>query len=326
MASPSLIEQVREIPLESILAYHGLAPRLEGTTARYKNDRFNIVVGGNGLWFDNAASVGGRGAIDLILHVKYGVNPRRVSDRQFREAVGWLAIFEPGAGVMNAGGGLAATPQPPLPKESFVSQAARLAIRDDARWLLARNYLLHVRRLPSNLIDQLFHRGDIYASCSEARPEKTGVCFVHRNLAGDIRGATIRAATDGPGFPLCIGEKQGAWFTLGDPERSSRAVLVEAPVDAISYAAIKLPEEAVILSLSGSHASRPVLDAAHGRRWELVIGFDNDRAGNAGWERCRENYTLLYPDDPSPSRTLPVRKDWNDDLRAAPRHSHGRRL
>ena len=326
MASLSLVEQVREIPLESILAHHGLAPRPEGAMARYKNDQFNIVTGGNGLWFDNAASVGGRGAIDLILHLKYGAHPRMASDREFREAIGWLATFEPGTGVMNAGGVLAAAPHPQPPKESLASQAARLAIRDDARWPLARNYLLHARRLPSHLVDHLYHRGDLYASFSEARPEKTGISFAHRNLAGEVRGATIRAAADGPGFPLCIGEKQGAWFTLGDPGRTSRAVLVEAPIDAISYAALKWPEEAVILAMSGSHASRPVLDAAHGRRWELAIGFDNDRAGHAGWERCRENYTLLYPDDPPPSRTLPAGKDWNDDLRAAPRHSHGRRL
>jgi putative restriction endonuclease len=37
-------------------------------------------------------------------------------------------------------------------------------------------------------------------------------------------------------------------------------------------------------------------------------------------------YGLLYPDDPQPSRTPPTGKDWNDDLRMAPRHSQGRGL
>ncbi len=72
MATPSVLDQVRKIPLESILAYHGLSPKPEGSTVRYKNDRFNIVVSGDGRGVDNAASVGGQGANDLLLHKKYG--------------------------------------------------------------------------------------------------------------------------------------------------------------------------------------------------------------------------------------------------------------
>jgi len=323
MSSLSVIGQVRDIQLGIILSHFGLTARREGSTTRYKNDRINIVVGGNALWFDNAASVGGRGSIDLILHLKYGAHPRTASDRVFREAVGWLATFQPGTSVTRAA---TTASQPSPPKESFVIQAARLAIRDDARWPMARHYLLNTRRLPSDLVDQLYHQGGLYASFSQARPEQTGVCFVHRNLAGEPRGATIRSASDGRGFPLSIGEKQGAWFIVGDRDKAAWAVLVEAPIDAISYAALKRPNDTVILATSCSHAPRPVLDAAHGRRWELAIGFDNDRAGHAGWEHCRENYALLYPDDPQPSRIVPVGKDWNDELRAAPRLSHGRRL
>lgn len=323
MQPPSLVEQVREIPLESILAYHGLAPRPEGSTVRYKNDQFNIVASRAGLWFDNAASIGGRGAIDLLLHIKYKVSPRGASDQQFREAIRWLATFQPATGAVNINAPPAPSPRPP--RESFASQAARLAIRDDARWPLARNYLLHTRRLPSDLVDHLHQAGDIYATFGKERPEHTGVCFVHRNLADNACGATIRNIGSASGS-FSIGEKQGAWFAIGDPAWARRAVLVEAPIDAISYAALKRPEETIILSVSGSHATRPVLDAAHARHWELAVGFDNDRPGNAGWEHCRENYGLLYPDDPQPSRTLPAGKDWNDDLRAALRRSQGRRL
>jgi len=325
MAAPSLVEQVREIPLESILAYHALAPRAEGSTTRYKNDQFNIVTGRKGLWFDNAASIGGRGAIDLILHMKIGVQPRLASDLQFREAISWLATFEPGTGIRSAGGRLAAASQPPPPKESFARQAARLAIRDDARWPLARHYLLQTRRLPSDVVDHLHQAGDIYSTFSQERPEQIGVCFVHRNLDDDARGATIRNIGTNSGS-FSIGEKQAAWFVIGDPVSARRAVLVEAPIDAISYAALKRPEETIILSVSGSHATRPVLDAAHEHRWQLAIGFDNDRPGIAGWEHCRENYALLYPNDPQPSRTLPASKDWNDDLRAVHRRSQGRGL
>jgi hypothetical protein len=323
MAPPSDLEQVRKIPLESILAHHGLAPRPEGSaTVRYKDDRFNIVISAGDLWFDNAASLGGRGAIDLVLHVKYGVHPRFASDRALRDAIDWLTTFDPGA---PANISTQKTAKPVSPKPSFADQAAILAIRDDTRWPLAECYLLQARHLPAPLVRQLHANGDIYASFSQHYPNQTGICFIHRNLQGEVRGATIRnVGTSSSSFS--IGEKQAAWFAIGDPALARRAALVEAPIDAISYAALKRPEETIILSVSGSHATRPVLDAAHARGWELAIGFDNDRPGNVGWERCRENYALLYPENPQPSRTLPEGKDWNDDLRAAPRQRQGRHL
>jgi hypothetical protein len=313
------VDEARQLPLDAVLASQGLHARREGSTIRYKDERFNIVTSNHGLWFDNATSVGGRGAIDLALHLQCKVQPRLASPSQIHEAIQWL-------------GTLSNVPLTSIPatlgkpeKESFSSQAARLAIRDDSRWPLARHYLLQIRRLPADLIGHLHQAGDIYATFSRERPQQTGVCFIHRNLDDGVSGATIRnVGTSSSSFS--IGEKQAAWFAIGDPICARRAVLVEAPIDAISYAALKRPEETVILSVSGSHATRPVLEAAHARRWGLAIGFDNDGPGHAGWEHCRDNYGLLYPDDPQPSRTPPTSKDWNDDLRMAPRHSQGRRL
>ena len=320
--SPSLTEHVRRIPLEGILAYHGLTPKREGATTRYKNQAVNIVTGGNSLWFDNAASVGGRGALDLLLHLKYGVRPRLASKADVREAVQWLAAFQAGNGI--AVPVQAAFSRSPQPKKSFAQQAVRFAIPDDSRWPMVRGYLVDVRRLPADLVDAAFRRRDLFASFPAEHPGRTGCCFVHRDLSGDVKGATIRPADGVSDIPISIGEKQGAWFTLGDLGKASRLVVTEAPIDALSYVALKRPNETVVLAMSGSHVYQSVLRLARERRWELAVGFDNDRAGNAGWERCRENYGILYPDDPAPRRIVPAGKDWNDDLRLAPRHNRGR--
>jgi hypothetical protein len=320
MHSPSVIGQFRDIPLGTILGHFGLTPRREGTTVRYKNDQYNIVVSPNSLWFDNAAAVGGRGAIDLTLHLQCRADPRLASAANVREAIDWLASFQPGSGPEVA----AILAQPALPKESFASQAARLAIRDDARWPLARNYLLNSRRLPGQLIDQLYESDDIYATFSRTRPEVTGACFVHRNLEGQPRGATIRATTPKPGLAFSIGEKPTAWFTVGHPRHATRAIVVEAPIDAISYAAMKRTDGAVVLAMSCAHVFPSILQAAHDRRWPLTVAFDNDPTGNAGWERCQETQMLLYPNDPPACRIVPVGKDWNEDLCAAPRKSNRR--
>jgi len=320
MASPSVLEQAREIPLATILQHVGLTPRREGTTTRYKNDQFNIVVSPNNLWFDNAAAVGGRGPIDLALHLKCRANPRLAAAHHIREALDWLADLRP----LNLSPASAQISEPTRP--SFADQAARLAIRDDARWTLARHYLTHIRRLPGQLIDELAACQDVFACFSKSRPELTGVCFVHRSLDGLPLGATIRPASTERDGTFSIGEKATAWFTLGFPGHSRQAVLVEAPIDAISYRAMKPADGTVILAMSSAHVFPSVLHAAHERRWSLTVAFDNDRAGNTGWERCLENQRLLYPDDPPAERTMPVAKDWNEDLCAAPRRSHRRRI
>ncbi len=145
-------------------------------------------------------------------------------------------------------------------------------------------------------------------------------------LNGEARGATIRNAVPGAGSSFSIGEKSGAWFTLGDSKTATQAILVEAPIDAISFAAIKQPDRTVILAMSCANVFRPVLAAAHERHWPLTVAFDNDSAGHTGWERCMENHHLLYPNDPPPNRATPRAKDWNEGPLCAPRRNHRRRL
>lgn len=315
-----MIGQAREILLGTILQHVGLTPRREGTTTRYKNDQFNIVVSPNNLWFDNAAAVGGRGPIDLALHLKCRANPRLASAHHLREALDWLADLRP----LNLPPPSAQSPE--LPRPSFEDQAARLAIRDDDRWPLARNYLVRSRRLPGQLVDELAKSNDIYASFSTTQPELTGVCFVHRNLEGQPRGATIRPVTAEPSAAFSIGEKTGAWFTLGFPAHAREAIVVEAPIDAISYWAMKPTDNAVVLAMSAAHVFPSVLKATHERKWQLTVAFDNDAGGKTGWDRCLENHGVLYPNDPPPSRMTPALKDWNKDLCATPRRTHRRHL
>ena len=315
------VDEARQIPLDAILTSQGLYAHREGATTRYKNDQFNIVTSSHGLWYDNAASVGGRGAIDLALHLRCSAQPRLASPAQFHRALQWLGEL---SHIPLIPSGLERLDQPT--REPFESQAARLAIRDDARWPMVRHYLVRSRRLPHDLVEELHAKGDVYASFTEARPEETHACFAHRNMEGDIRGATIRSAANGPGFLFSIGEKQTAWFTVGELKAARALVVVEAPIDAASYQALRSNQDTAILATSCSHVFQPILEAAHERKWALTIALDNDRAGHTGADRCVAHYAGLYPADPIPHRQYPVLKDWNDDLRAAISLSRGRGL
>jgi hypothetical protein len=60
--------RVRDVSLRELLRWHGFEIKPEGVTYRAKNGRHNIVVTEN-RWFDNKVGVGGRGAIDLQMHL-----------------------------------------------------------------------------------------------------------------------------------------------------------------------------------------------------------------------------------------------------------------
>ncbi len=316
------VDEARQIPLDAILTSQGLHAHREGSTARYKNEQFNIVTSNQGLWYDNAASVGGRGAIDLALHLRCKVQPRHATPLQIHEAIEWLGT------LTHLPAPIASEPAPTqqTTKEPFASQAARLAIRDDGRWPIVRDYLVRTRRLPVDLVEELHERGDIYPTFTQNHPEQTGACFVHRDFEGTVRGATIRTTATGSGFLFSIGEKQHAWFTVGQPQTARSLVVVEAPIDAISYQALRSDGATAIVATSCSHVFQPILQAAHEKGWDLTIALDNDRAGHTGARRCLDEYAAMYPSDPVPHRQSPVMKDWNDDLRAAISLSHGRGL
>ena len=316
------VDEARRIPLETIMTFQGFHPHREGSTVRYKDERFNIVTSNQGLWYDNAASIGGRGAIDLALHLQCSVEPRQATPSQIHEAIRWLGTI--------ANGPLPVLPTPAgrqqPDREPFSSQSARLAIRDDSRWPLVRNYLVRSRRLPVQLVEQLHASDDVYASFTENRPQQTTASFAHRDLNGAIRGTTVRSLSTRSGFLFSIGEKQGAWFRVGALDTAQALVVVEAPIDAMSFQALRSDPATGILATSCSHVFQPILRAVHERGWSLTVALDNDRAGHAGSQRCLAEYAALYPGDATPHRQCPVMKDWNDDLRAAPTLSRGRGL
>jgi hypothetical protein len=316
------VDDARQIPLDAILTSQRLHSHREGSTCRYKNEQFNIVTSNHGLWYDNAASVGGRGAIDLALHLRCKVQPRLATPAQIHEAIEWLGTLTP----LPVGAAPETAPAENTAKESFADQSARLAVRDDARWPLVRHYLVQSRRLPLDLVEELHATGDIYPSFTQNHPEQTGACFVHRDFEGTIRGATVRTTAGGSGFLFSIGEKQSAWFTVGQPRTARSLVVVEAPIDAISFQALRSDESTSIVATSCSHVFQPILQTAHERGWNLTVALDNDRAGHTGSQRCLADYAATYPSDPLPHRQSPVMKDWNDDLRHAISLSRGRGL
>ena len=111
------------------------------------------------------------------------------------------------------------------------------------------------------------------------------------------------------------GEK-GIWHStnLGN---APRVVIVESAIDAMSHAQATKDQEAAYISVGGSMSGKQrdllagALTKAHERGAEIVVGTDNDLAGN----KLAREITAMAPAGAEVNRDVPkYGKDWNEQV------------
>ena len=141
--------------------------------------------------------------------------------------------------------------------------------------------------------------------------------FIRRSLDDEtITSATLRgtAGTDNTFMGLALGSKRNAgWFHFklggqsGDPIQ--RAVLVESPIDAMSFAVLDRTESRKTIYLSTDGAGQvPVEFLRTLPASSVVIAYDNDQPGNLMALHVMEQL-------PNAVRRAPKLKDWNDEIK-----------
>ena len=295
MTFKELIDSVRPTALNDILNVHGLSGIRQGNSVRYKDETINIVVTGD-KWYDNKLAHGGVGPIDLVAHLK---------KCSFREAVLWLAdkthfYSLPQKHI-----------QEKLPAEQMPYEQSKqeYALRDDSRWSEARSYLTEKRALNSNIIDEKYKKGDIYAT------SRGGIAFIHRNVEGEDVGLSIRAITHQSGFRQSLGSKTTGWFTIGDIKSAQKIVVVESAIDALSFLSLKMMEpEMAIVAVSGAFSPLPLLKHAWENEAQIIAAYDSDEAGLQAKENLQEAWIQLTNGMGDFASKIPLKKDWNEDL------------
>ncbi len=301
---PVMLERLRAVDLGTVLRDLGATRdqydrhkfRLGGVLVNVSGQRFYLLREGRG----------GGGAIDLVMHV---------SGRDFREAVGYLGRYVGGEGT----GAVVVQKMTLQKKEVF-----RLPEPCARCWVGVRGYLCGERALPEDLVDRVHQDGDVYAD------RRGNAVFVRRDRAGQGMGASLRGTRPGSTFKgLVAGSRRDAgYFSVELPgavmtDGQTVLVLVESPIDALSYGLVQALRETPVcgrvVSTDGSGALPVELIGTaleHGRI--VVCASDSDAAGDVFWERVGER----YPDETQGEHVVIVRerpraKDWNDDLRAA---------
>ncbi len=240
---------------------------------------------------------GGGGAIDLVMHI---------NQCNFKQAVAWL----------NDRFGEGVTLQAATYKTKEVIQTEQLrqfvppTLSED-KWQQVKTYLTRERRLPSSLVDSLHNSGLIYAD------SKQNAVFIRRSLDEEIiTGASLRgtAGTDNTFKGLALGSKRNAgWFHFLRGGQSSdpiqRAVLLESPIDAMSFAVLDRTDSRQTIYLSTDGAGTvPLKFLRTLPAKSVIVAYDNDQPGNLMAQRVIEQL-------PNSVRKLPKATDWNEELK-----------
>ncbi|AFZ33600.1 plasmid recombination protein (plasmid) [Gloeocapsa sp. PCC 7428] len=290
-----LADKVRDIPLEQVTYELGLDPDPKD---KHKWQHENHIINITGSkFYDWQHLKGGGGAIDLVMHV---------NACNFKVAVAWLndrfgerATLEAVSYQTRAIIQTEPVPQftPPVP--------------DESKWQVVKTYLTRERRLPSSLVDNLHDSGLIYAD------DKQNVVFIRRALDKEtITGATLRgtAGVENTFKGLALGSKRSAgWFHFKRGGQSEdpiqRAVLVESPIDAMSFAVLDRTDSRKTIYLSTDGAGQiPVQFLRTLPNKSVIVAYDNDQPGNLMALRVMEQL-------PNAVRKNPKAKDWNEELK-----------
>ncbi|MGK7935449.1 MAG: DUF3991 domain-containing protein, partial [Xenococcaceae cyanobacterium] len=212
----------------------------------------------------------------------------------------------------------------------------------ESKWLEVRKYLTRSRKLPSGLVDELHKEGLVYAdekqnavfirrSLNELqitsnlqnnsphlspRPRVTASphqLSLANSQSNEITGATLRgtAGEDNTFKGLAKGTKRSeGWFYFPQGGQSSdlitRAVLVESPIDAMSFAVLDRNDSRRTIYIStdgeGSIPSEFLRQLK-----DVVVAYDNDVAGNLMAQKMLSQFQNSV-------RKLPKANDWNEEL------------
>ncbi|BAY41570.1 plasmid recombinant protein (plasmid) [Nostoc sp. NIES-2111] len=211
-----------------------------------------VTIDGSGFTdFGNGLVLSGHGALDLVKHVnKCGQT----------SAIAWLGERFGEAAAQRA----AISSARRMTSEIIQTQSApqfTLPVEDKANWSSVECYLTQKRRIPSDCVQMLYQQELVYAD------SKANAVFVMRDLDANSKGAFLQGTRNNlSGYELGT-HRRSCWFYfhLGGKatDKSSKAVLCESPIDAISLAMLEyhvkgIPDNKTLYIAVNDTSSLPV--------------------------------------------------------------------
>jgi hypothetical protein len=269
--------QVRTVPLESVLRLSGAQPDRYDQRKWHTSQGILSVTGAKFINWNR--SVGGGGAIDLVMHLY---------DFRLQQAVQWLEQRFPVPA--------SAQPTPPVPKSALI-----IPPPDPAKLWHVQQYLISQRHIPPALVKSLVQSGNLYAD------HRANAVFRLLGNENNPVGAELRGTTSRSWHGLAPGSQKDRGFFSIPTAPLPAIILVESAIDAISCFALH-PQHRCISTAGARPNPRWLLTLLH-QGYSVYCGFDADPTG----ETMARAMIALYP---LVQRLRPAQHDWNDVLKA----------
>jgi hypothetical protein len=270
-------ERRRNLPLPAVLLATG-AGHDRYDKARWHTPKGIISVTGM-KFFNWNDSVGGGGAIDLIIHL-YGLD--------FKGALAWLSRHFPEASM---GPSPCARSQPTL----------KLPQPEVRKLPDVKHYLSVERKINPAVIDYLIQCGDLYAD------DHSNAVFLMRTTNHVPIGAELRGTGPSRWRGMAGGSRKDRGHFSIRNVCINGVVLCESAIDAISCFIIN--PHYYCISTAGARPSPGWLEPLLRHYPKVYCGFDADPTGGSMAD-------AMIKEHPSVIRMRPQQHDWNDTLRA----------
>jgi 5S rRNA maturation endonuclease (ribonuclease M5) len=286
----ALADRVRGLPIGEVLermygAELDKTSKESHSTKKYKMGDNSYAVTNKPagqVWFDQRMSKGGKGAIDLVMHIEQANYAQAL--KLLSESFGEKALHNEVQVV-------------PPPAQRIIAEAVKAPAlvppHAPARWPRVKKWLSEQRRLPEKLVDWLRKSNLLHADRlnNAVFPRAAGGAFV--------RG------TGPTKFHRAYGGKECGPYTL--PGGSNKVILCESAIDACSLKA--LHPTSTIHALGGNLLRPADLQDRVPTGAQVVLAFDADSQGRAFNIESKQVWTdaeQITPPDGC--------KDWNEAL------------
>jgi hypothetical protein len=269
------IDELRDIDLKLILEVNG-ALKDPTDKKKWHTWRGKISVSGQ-KFFNWNESMGGGGAIDLVIHL---------NKCDFKTAISWLKQHFP-----NPTGSV----QPKYASRTIL----QLPKRDITKLDRVTSYLQMVRQIDFRFIKLLLEAGTLYADV------RGNAIFLLLGKENRVVGAELRGTTSLRWRAMATGSRKDLGYFSIDYGKTKTLVLCESAIDALSY--LTLNPNCLAISTSGANPSPVWLPSLINEGYQIFCGFDDDCTGN----KMAEKMIQLYP---TVKRLRPSKHDWNDLL------------
>lgn len=295
-------ENYRDLPLEDVCWHLGLLEDFYGQN-RWKGHGHIIQIRDN-LFYDFAPefSKGGKGAINLVIHV---------AQCRFQHALAWLHN--------RFGEQLMSRAVAAQLRESAIDEAKNIIFSEkidsfippfleEKNWWAVKKYLVKTRCLPKNWIEGLHQAALVYSD------SRNNAVFIMRSLENQtIQGAYLRGTcgNEDNSFKAyaqgTVRDKGHFYFRQGDNDgEPGKAILCKSPIDAMSLAIYQPATENTIYIVVDNLRSIPF--AYLDRFQSVVCAFENSVSGQQLYQDVKLHI-------PSAIKLTPPGNDWNDALR-----------